>query len=149
MDRYAFGGVIFSFFYEYDRLMRRLSTKSGLYSGQPRVITVMQAHPGCTLSELAEMIGVGMPSLSVSVRNMRKSGLIRTDGDKLKGRKLYLTEEGMKKAEAFDNIFDEFLQGFVDDLGAENEDVIDGQLRNMVNVLHEYNVRYTSEEEKE
>ena len=138
MDRYAFGGVMFSFFYEYERLMRHLSSKAGLYSGQPRIITVMHEHPGCTLSELSELIGVGMPSLSVSVRNMQKSGLVTMEGDRAKGRRLYLTREGLKKAEAFDDIFDEFLQRFVDAIGEENEETVDAQMRRMVDIIRGY-----------
>lgn len=147
MDRYAFGGVMFSFFYEYERLMRHLSSKSGLYSGQPRVITVMHEHPGCTLSELSELIGVGMPSLSVSVRNMRKSGLVTMEGDRAKGRRLYLTEEGLKKAENFDDIFDGFLQRFLDAVGQENEEAVDAQMRRMVDIIHNYCKEELEEEE--
>ncbi len=115
-DKMRFGSSLFSFFYEYDHIMRKFSSDVGLYTGQPRILTAMLNNPGRTLSELSAIIGVGLPSLSVSIRSLKKAGLVRDNGVG-RNRALYLTEEGTQKAAAFHNVFDAFIDSYVDAVG--------------------------------
>ncbi len=135
VDRFDFGGLLFQFTYEYARIQRTLCTRAGLYSGQPRILTIIKANPGCTLSELSEMVGVGMPSLSVSVRNMKKSGLICTGDAPGQSRCLYLTPEGLKRANTFHEGIDQFLADSLEALGPEVSQNLSDSLTALVDYM--------------
>lgn len=135
-DRHEFGDVLFRFTYEYNRLMRKMSSESGLYNGQQRILTQLSEEPGCTLSMLSRRTGVGMPSLSVSVRNMKKAGFIRNDGKKnARSHGLYLTESGAEKAKKFHENFDSFLAGYLEHLGDEKSEVFTECMNNMIRYM--------------
>ena len=121
IDRYEFGGLFFSLVYQHSRLERAMSRESGLYSGQPRVLTILKDNEGCTLSELSERCGIGLPSLSVSVRNMERGGLIRKVASKSDNRAqtLFLTDTGLAKARRFHELIDSFYSRLIDGLGEE------------------------------
>ena len=78
--RYEFGGLVFSVTYDFARLERNFCKVAGLYQGQPRILTILKENEGVTLSALSQLCSIGMPSLSVSVRNLQKSGLLRKEG---------------------------------------------------------------------
>ena len=113
------GTALFNFASAQARLMRKFSNDAGLFSGQPRVLTILTDKGGCTLSELSELTGTGMPSLSVSVRNMKKNGLIADDGKRSRNKRLCPTEEGVEKATAFHEEYDAFIAGLEAHFGAE------------------------------
>lgn len=137
MDRMKFGADLFTFFYEYDHVMRQFSNRVGLYSGQPRILTAMSNNPGRTLSELSGMIGVGLPSLSVSIRSLKRAGLVYDNGAG-RNRALYLTEAGMEKAKMFHDEFDKFINSFVDSVGDGRAEVFNDELNNMSGFMKEY-----------
>lgn len=126
VNRYDFGGLMFSLTHEYARLMRQVSVRAGLYTGQPRVLTMIKDNDGCTLKELSELCDIGTPSLSVSVRNMEKSGLLRrergTDG---RNQKIFLTESGREKAVAFHLEIDRFYKEMLERLGEDDNFFVD------------------------
>jgi len=115
VDRYDFGGTMFSVSYEINRIVRKFGGETGLYSGQPRILTILSENEGATLSELSGYCGIGMASLSVSVRNMEKYGMIRKISQGRQSR-LYLTAEGRKRAlkfhEKIDKLYVELLESF-------------------------------------
>lgn len=124
MNRIEFGSLIFSMMYEFSKMERKMSSNAGLYSGQPRVLTILKFNEGCTLSELSEICGIGMPSLSVSVRNMEKSGLLRREISGSDGRvqKIYLTDEGYQRAQMFHDEIDAFYTDFLATLSQQEID---------------------------
>jgi DNA-binding MarR family transcriptional regulator len=144
VDRYKFGGRFFSLTYEFSKLERNLCGTAGLYVGQPRILTILKDNEGCTLSELSELCGIGMPSLSVSVRNMVKSGLIRKGNAEKDSRAqlLYLTDVGHTKAEIFHESIDAFYKNLLDalgDSGAEEADNLIHQLTKHVAKINKNN----------
>ena len=139
-NKMKFGARLFTFFYEYDHMMRQFCNSIGLYSGQPRILTAMSNNPGKTLSELSSMIGVGLPSLSVSIRSLKKAGLVRDNGAG-RNRALYLTEEGVRKAAQFHEEFDKFIDSFIESVGEERVAVFDTELSNMSGFMKEYSDR--------
>lgn len=136
VDRFDFGCVVFAFGAEFTRLQRILSAKAGLYAGQPRVLTMLREHEGCSLKELSRVCNIGMPSLSVSVRNMEKSGLIRREGAS-RSPQLYLTDAGREKAQDFHVLIDQFFEGFLASLPER-----DGE---QLNDLMDYFTKYMTE----
>lgn len=144
MNRIQFGSLIFSLMYEFSKMERKMSSNAGLYSGQPRVLTILKFNEGCTLSELSEICGIGMPSLSVSVRNMEKSGLLRREISGSDGRvqKIYLTEEGYQRAEMFHEEIDAFYSEFLGGLSQDNIDKLAGHLTLMKDTFAAYNEKH-------
>ncbi len=116
MDRYQFGGLVFAVNYDFARLERNFCKVAGLYPGQPRILTILQENEGVTLSGLSPLCGIGLPSLSVSVRNLQKSGLVRKEGKK---RYIFLTEVGRQRAFAFHTEIDAFYMGLLQRLGPD------------------------------
>lgn len=141
VDRYSFGGLLHSVFYEYNCLTREFSSKAGLYSGQPRILTMIKDNEGCTLSELSDLMGVGMPSLSVSIRNMKKTGLIKADESRARSRGIYLTDEGMRKALIFHELIDKFLADFLENLGPDRSVTVESEFEDMRKYINEYRTK--------
>ncbi len=140
MNRIKFGSLVFSLMYEFSKMERKMSSIAGLYSGQPRVLTILKFNEGCTLSELSEICGIGMPSLSVSIRNMEKSGLIRREISGSDGRvqKIFLTDEGLRRAQKFHDEIDTFYINFLATLSPEEIDDIAQHLVLMKDAFSSY-----------
>lgn len=126
-----FGDIFFSFMIGYDKLERLMCEKSGLYSGQPRVLTTLMTGDGITLKELARRAKLGPSSLSVSIRNMEKAGLVRKEAapDDHRTCLIYLTEKGRKHASLFCHFihayFSELHSSFETDMPASLEDILE------------------------
>ncbi|MBP2650596.1 MAG: hypothetical protein H6Q74_1421 [Firmicutes bacterium] len=142
VDRYEFGGLLFSVVFEFSKIQRYLSNNAGLYSGQPRVLTILKDNEGCTLSELSQLCGIGMPSLSVSVRNMEKNGLIykQTDENGNWMQNLYLTKSGWEKAMIFHEQIDQFYKEFLDSLDEDGAEQLNENLLRMKEYFREFNL---------
>lgn len=135
--RVDFGGLVFSVVNHFGRLQRLFCKRSGLYAGQPRVLTILREHEGCTLKELAIACDIGMPSLSVSVRNMEKSGLVRREGG-ARSPRLYLTESGREKAGAFHLLIDRFYEEFLASVSEEEGEQLERLLRRFNAFMDEF-----------
>lgn len=114
VSRYDFGSLLFNATRDFNRLERNFCKMAGLYQGQPRILTILKANEGVTLSELAPLCTIGLPSLSVSLRNLQKAGMIRKAGAG-KNQRLYLTEQGNQRAlefhQALDCFFTQYFSG--------------------------------------
>lgn len=136
--RYDFGGLVFSTTYAFSRLERNFCKVAGIYQGQPRILTILKENEGITLSELSPLCNIGMPSLSVSLRNMQKSGLIRKEGTG-KNQKLFLTDVGREKALMFHVQIDSFYKEFLEHLGPEASQQLNDSLQSFYVYLVSYN----------
>ena len=138
VERISFGSMIFKTTYDFARLERNFCKVAGLYQGQPRILTILRENEGLTLSELSPICGIGMPSLSVSLRNMQKSGLIRKEGSG-KNQKIFLTETGLEKALCFHEQIDEFYRELLDHVGQEASEAMEQSFKTFDNYLTSYN----------
>ena len=142
--RYDFGGLVFSMTYDFGRLERNFCKVAGIYQGQPRILTILKENEGVTLSELSPLCNIGMPSLSVSLRNLQKSGLVRKDGTG-KNQKLYLTETGREKALLFHEQIDKFYADFLEKLGPEASQQLNDSMQTFDNYLKEFNEKFVKD----
>lgn len=138
VERKDFGGLMFSVTYGFSRLQRNLCRRAGLYNGQPRVLTILMEQGSCTLKELSALCNIGMPSLSVSVRNMEKNGLILREGS-ARSRTLSLTETGRARALAFHEEIDVFYTTLLAELGEEDTEQLYALLKRMEAGLTRFN----------
>lgn len=138
VERISFGSMIFKTTYDFARLERNFCKVAGLYQGQPRILTILRENEGLTLSELSPICGIGMPSLSVSLRNMQKSGLIRKEGSG-KNQKIFLTETGLEKALCFHEQIDEFYRELLDHVGQEASEAMEQSFKTFDDYLTSYN----------
>ncbi len=138
VKRYDFGGLVFSVTYDFTKLERNFCRVAGLYQGQPRILTILQEHEGVTLSVLSTLCNIGMSSLSVSVNNLKRSGLIRKDGTG-KNQKIFLTDLGRIKARSFHEQIDAFYAKLLEDLGPVESETLNTALLKFDNYIKDYN----------
>lgn len=139
--RYDFGGLVFSTTYDFARLERNFCKVAGIYQGQPRILTILKENEGVTLSELSPLCSIGLPSLSVSLRNLQKSGLVRKEGTG-KNQKIYLTDTGRERALAFHQQIDKFYEDFLAKLGDDASEQLQTSLRTFDNYLKSFNEQF-------
>lgn len=139
--RYDFGGLVFAMTYDFSRLERNFCKVAGLYQGQPRILTILKENEGVTLSELSPLCAIGMPSLSVSVRNLQKSGLIRKEGTG-KNQKLFLTDTGRQRALAFHQEIDAFYRDFLEHLGPAASEQMNQSFQQFDSYVKDFNKHY-------
>lgn len=142
--RYDFGGLVFAMTYDFSRLERNFCKIAGIYQGQPRILTILNENEGVTLSELSPLCNIGMPSLSVSLRNLQKSGLVRKDGTG-KNQKIFLTESGREKALLFHEQIDSFYKEFLESLGPESSQQLNDSLKKFDDYLKHYNQQFETQ----
>lgn len=142
--RYDFGGLVFGVTYDFARLERNFCKVAGIYQGQPRILTILKQNEGVTLSELSPLCNIGMPSLSVSLRNLQKSGLVRKEGTG-KNQKLYLTETGRERALIFHEQIDAFYKEFLSGLGDEAATQLNESLQRFDDYLKDFNEQFETQ----
>jgi DNA-binding MarR family transcriptional regulator len=101
----------------------------------------LQENEGLTLSALSPLCSIGLPSLSVSLRNLQKSGLIRKEGTG-KNQRVYLTETGRQRAWAFHLQIDAFYQAYFQHLGPEKTQQLRDSLADFDQFLQDYRDHY-------
>lgn len=141
VERIKFGSLVFATTYDFNRLERNFCKVAGLYQGQPRILTILNQNEGVTLSELSPLCNIGMPSLSVSLRNMQKSGLVHKEGSG-KNQKLFLTEAGKERAQLFHEQIDCFYLEFLNNLGLEASEQLSQSMETFDQYLRDYNQRF-------
>ena len=141
ISRYDFGGLVFTVTRDFARMERNFCKVAGLYQGQPRILTILKSNEGVTLSELSPLCGIGLPSLSVSLRNLQKSGLIRKEGTG-KNQKLYLTELGHQCAMIFHQEIDSFFTQYFSSLGPQGAEAFGSALQSFDKFIEDFNEQY-------
>lgn len=141
ISRYDFGGLVFTVTRDFARMERNFCKVAGLYQGQPRILTILKSNEGVTLSELSPLCGIGLPSLSVSLRNLQKSGLIRKEGTG-KNQKLYLTELGHQRAMVFHHEIDSFFTQYFSTLGPQGAEAFGSALSTFDEFIADFNDQY-------
>lgn len=141
ISRYDFGGLVFTVTRDFARMERNFCKVAGLYQGQPRILTILKSNEGVTLSELSPLCGIGLPSLSVSLRNLQKSGLIRKEGTG-KNQKLYLTELGHQCAMIFHQEIDSFFTQYFSTLGPQGAEAFGSSLSSFDKFIEDFNDQY-------
>ena len=144
ISRYDFGGLIFTVTRDFSRLERNFCKVAGLYQGQPRILTILKSNEGVTLSELSPLCNIGLPSLSVSLRNLQKSGLIRKEGTG-KNQKLYLTEQGHQCAMTFHQEIDAFFTRYLTQLGSQQAELFSSTPHSFDQFICAFNEEYELE----
>lgn len=141
ITRIEFGDFFFSFVHEYDKLERQLCRMTNLYSGQPRILTMLMTKDPVSLKELSSMTNLGMPSLSVSIRNLEKSGLvIRQKGITGDNRTclISLTPEGRHHAEQFHELIHAYFMDIEDAFKPQNTAYITDIMKRLNEVTINY-----------
>lgn len=144
ISRFDFGGLIFTVTRDFARLERNFCKVAGLYQGQPRILTILKTNEGVTLSELSPLCGIGLPSLSVSLRNLQKSGMIRKDGAG-KNQRIYLTDLGKAHAMAFHQEIDAFFSEYLSTIGPDGQEQFTQCLQQFDHYIQAFNDTYETQ----
>lgn len=146
-QKYEFGDIFFSFINEFDKMERLICQKTSLYSGQPRILTVLMTEEGISLKRLAELTKLGMPSLSVSVRNLEKSQFVYKEsvpGDN-RTSLIYLTPKGRQQAENFHKLIHGFFQKLDNSFRENTPDNLSDIIRMFLETTADYHLTLKSE----
>lgn len=144
VNRYEFGGLVFALTYDFSKLERNFCRQAELYPGQPRILTILKENEGVTLSDLSPLCNIGMPSLSVSVRNLQKSGLVRKEGTG-KRQRLYLTDTGRQRALRFHEQIDAFYGRMLEEFGDGDAEAIYDAFHRFDTYIKEFNLHFAQE----
>lgn len=114
------------------RLMHRYTSVNfkgfmelGVHPGQVPVLEMVYTHRGISLRELAAMLHIKPPTVTVTVKRLERAGLICRRGDMMDMRisHIYLTEKGEKIREEISALGREnerlLMQGFSEEEQAE------------------------------
>lgn len=97
-------------------LLRREGAALGLGAGQPKLLSYMLSHGGCTQKELAEYFEVDPAAVSRMLASLEREGFITREGGRRRCGQVELTEKGRQAALAWADCgrrFDEeLLRGF-------------------------------------
>lgn len=144
ISRFDFGGLVFTVTRDFARLERNFCKVAGLYQGQPRILTILKTNEGVTLSELSPLCGIGLPSLSVSLRNLQKSGMIRKEGAG-KNQQIYLTDLGKDHAMAFHQEIDAFFSEYLSAIGPDGQEQFAQCLQQFDHYIQSFNDTYETQ----
>lgn len=144
VNRYEFGGLVFALSYDFAKLERNFCRQAELYPGQPRILTILKENEGVTLSDLSPLCSIGMPSLSVSVRNLQKSGLVRKEGTG-KRQRLYLTDTGRQRALRFHEQIDAFYRNMLTDFGDADAEATYAAFQRFDAYIKTFNLHFAQE----
>lgn len=107
----------------------QLLTDLGLFPGQEQVLTLLASEDGRTMGDLAAELRVRPPTASKTVARLAAQGLVERRAVNGDGRvvRVELTEEGRRRAQAVDAVWEE--------LEREASDGIDGKDRKRLRKL--------------
>ncbi len=100
--------------------IEKTATAMGLYFGQPNMLNFISDNPGCSQSELANLLHITEASAATSLKRLEKAGFLerKTDDSDTRKKKLSLTSVGESKLRDFNNLCDEtdtmLFEGFTE-----------------------------------
>lgn len=103
-------------------MMRRLA-EYGAHPGQMFCIKALTAHDGITQRDLAELLHVARPTVTVMLQKMEKAGLVerRVDERDQRYTRIYLTEAGWAMHSQIHGILDEMIDSAVGPMPADDQ----------------------------
>lgn len=104
--------------------------KIGLYTGQEMLLFQLWQQEGLTQSELAEILCVGAPTMTKSLKRLEQAGLVERKQDEEDARvfRVYLTPRGKELEAPVRKIWEELEAVTVQGLNKSDE----GQLRRLL-----------------
>ncbi|GAB4278961.1 MAG: hypothetical protein Kow0056_11740 [Coriobacteriia bacterium] len=103
-------------------LFHRLGEK-GTHPGQAVLLWVLSKNDGSTQSELAEVLCVSKPTVSVMLTKLEEAGLIerRPDDDDRRVRRIWLTEAGRALNEELHGVYADVVEATIGGLPEEDQ----------------------------
>ena len=104
------------------RVMTQIMADRDIQPAQAFCMRVLGHHDGVTQRDLADLLEVSRPTVTVMLQKMEKAGLIerRVDADDQRFTRIYLTEDGWKAHEEMHGILEAFISKAIGSL-AEND----------------------------
>ncbi|MBX2801745.1 MAG: MarR family transcriptional regulator [Myxococcales bacterium] len=99
----------------------RATDRVGVHGAQALALLALQEQPGCTVTQLADILGLRMSAAATLVQRLVRDGLVQRAPSERDGRAvlLHLSAEGKNAAEGAAALIDDFAQllrrGFDDD----------------------------------
>jgi DNA-binding MarR family transcriptional regulator len=114
-------------------LMRKLA-EHGAHPGQLFCLKALSSHDGISQSELAEILQVARPTVTVMLQKMEKNGLVerRVDEQDQRYTRIHLTEDGWALHEEVRGVFDEMIDAALGSVTEEDQQ----ELTRLLGELH-------------
>lgn len=96
-------------------------TELGIHPGQIPVLSLVAEHEGISLREMADMIHIKPPTVTVTVQRLERAGLVckKPDPSDQRISRIFLTEKGENIKREIKNLFEEneriLKKGFSDE----------------------------------
>lgn len=89
--------------------MHNMLKDSGVYFGQPPILDFLEKNGVCTQNELAKALEVSPASIAVSIKRMKKNGVVEkiADDNDLRCNRISLTEKGRELTREMHRKFDQ------------------------------------------
>lgn len=103
-------------------IMRKLA-EHGAHPGQMFCMKALSAHDGITQRDLAELLHVARPTVTVMLQKMEKAGLVerRVDERDQRYTRIYLTEDGWATHDQIHGILDEMIDSALGPMPEEDQ----------------------------
>ncbi len=114
-----------------------LLSEIGVYHGQPPLLFTLEKHNGLSQREIADILNIAPPTITVMLARMEKAGIVFKKKDSKDGRisRVYLTEEGKKLSKetkkAIKTLSEESFHGFTKKEKEDFKKLLDKMGRNL------------------
>ena len=119
--RKTYQGLISTPFWAHRRLVLKEYMRIGLNSGQPRILQYISKHQGCLHKDVAKNCGLDPSTITNSVNQLVKKGLLRREifDSNRRETHLYVTETGHEIVQQCNKMMEEFdkqcMAGFTEE----------------------------------
>ena len=119
-------------------MLRRIGEK-GAHPGQAFSLWMLSEHDGMSQAELAQVLHVSRPTVTIMVQKMEGAGLIerRTDADDKRVVRLYVTESGRTLQAHFREVHDSLVDDTIAPLSEDDQRELERILGLIRDNLHE------------
>jgi DNA-binding MarR family transcriptional regulator len=116
------------------RFMTQVMADREIMPAQALCMRVLGHHDGVTQRDLAELLEVSRPTVTVMVQRLEKSGLVerRVDETDQRFTRIYLTEAGWTAHEEMHGVLNDFIERAIGSLADEDQRELD-RLLNLLN----------------
>ncbi len=113
------------------QLMARKLAERDVPPGQALCMRAVSHHDGITQRDLAEMLGLSRPTVTVMLQKLERAGLIERRADEADQRytRIYLTEQGRRSHEEMHALLDEIVDETIGPLSERDQREFERLLR--------------------
>lgn len=133
----SLNSLVFRMIHRYGSLNFSKFQKLGVHPGQLPVFAILRGHEGVSLREMADLLHIKPPTVTVTIQRLEKAGLVikKPDGKDQRINRIYLTEKGKNLSEEIQFLAQENEQILMEGFSAEELELLKDFLHRMIGNL--------------